>query len=159
VSQPVDAGVSRTPATGPLCRRLMITAPGVVELISEHLPPPGEHEVLIETVISGISHGTEVAWLAGSAAALHRSWDADLRIYRDGAGRSFPVAPGYESIGRVVEIGPAVSGLAPGDLVAVDAPHADRHLISDTAALAGRLPAGVEPERAVFFILTRVPWA
>ena len=34
-------------------------------------------------------------------------------------GQEFPLVPGHEMVGRVTETGPAVSGFAPGDLVAV----------------------------------------
>ena len=93
---------------------------------------------------------------AGTAAALHRTWDGQRRLYLDGPGRDFPVAPGYESIARVSEVGPAVTGVQVGDLIAVDAPHATGHLLTEAAAVAGLLPAGAEPEQAVFHILARV---
>lgn len=77
-------------ATGPLVRRLLITAPDTIELIEERLPPLGLHDIHAQTIISGISHGTEMAWLTGTAAALRRQWDASQRIYRDGPGRDYP---------------------------------------------------------------------
>jgi len=143
-------------AAGPPCTRLLITGPGQVELIEHRLPALGEHDVYAETVISGISHGTEIAWLRGSAAALHRTWDGQRRFYLDGPGRDFPVAPGYESIARVAEVGPAVTGVQVGDLIAADAQHATGHLLTEAAAVAGLLPAGTGPEQAVFHILARV---
>jgi hypothetical protein len=145
-----------TATAAPLCRRLLITGPGTVELIAEHLPPLGAHDVYARTVVSGISHGTEIAWLTGAAAALHRRWDTSRRFYRDGPGRDFPVAPGYESIARIALVGPAVTTVKVGDLVAVDAPHADGHLLTETTAAAGLLPAAMDPQRAVFFTLARV---
>jgi 2-desacetyl-2-hydroxyethyl bacteriochlorophyllide A dehydrogenase len=150
---PTAAG---TAVTGPPCRRLFITAPGTVELIKQRLPPLGERDVYARSVLSGISHGTEIAWLSGAAAALHRSWDAGRRFYLDGPGRDFPIAPGYESIGRIVQVGTAVTAVRIGDLIAIDAPHADGHIFSETTAAAGLLPAGVDPLRAVFSILARV---
>jgi 2-desacetyl-2-hydroxyethyl bacteriochlorophyllide A dehydrogenase len=149
-------GTAESTAAGPPCRRLLITGPGTVELIEHRLPPVGEHDVYARTVVSGISHGTEIAWLRGSAAALHRTWDAGRRIYLDGPGRDFPVAPGYESIGRVIRVGPAVTAVTAGDLIAVDGPHADGQLLTEDTAAAGLLPAGTDPEQAVFFILARV---
>lgn len=127
-----------------------------MELIEQQLPPVGEHDVYIRTIVSGISHGTEMAWLRGSAAALNRTWDAGRRIYLEGPGRDFPVAPGYESIGRVIHAGSAVTAVTAGDLIAVDGPHADGHLLTETTAAAGLLPVGTDPEQAVFFILARV---
>ncbi len=154
--QPALDAAGTTGTIGPVCRRLLITAPGTVELIEQRLPPLGEHDVYARTVLSGISHGTEIAWLRGSAAALHRCWDAERRYYLDGPGRAFPVAPGYESIGRVRRVGAAVTAVRVGDLVAIDGPHADGTLLTETTAATGLLPAGVDPEQAVFFTLARV---
>lgn len=147
---------STTTQLGPACRRLLITQPGTVEVIAEHLPPPGPTEVYARTVLSGISHGTELAWLRGQAAALHRTWDPEQRIYRDGAGRDFPVAPGYETVARIAQLGAQVTGLKVGDLVCLDRPHADGHVVDAATATAALLPGGVEAERAVFFVLARV---
>jgi 2-desacetyl-2-hydroxyethyl bacteriochlorophyllide A dehydrogenase len=142
--------------TGPACHRLLITGPGQIELIAHRLPALGEHDVHARTVISGISHGTEIAWLRGSAAALHRTWDSQRRLYLDGPGRDYPVAPGYESIARVDQVGSAVTGVQVGDLIAVDAPHATSHILAEQVAAVGLLPAGADPEQAVFNILARV---
>lgn len=107
-------------------------------------------------MISGISHGTEMAWLRGQAAALHRSWDTTQRIYRDGPGRDFPVMPGYETVARIARLGPEVTGLRIGDLVYLDRPHADGHVIDAAVARDGLVPAGVPAEQAVFWPLARV---
>ncbi|WP_432983003.1 zinc-dependent alcohol dehydrogenase [Dactylosporangium sp. CA-233914] len=138
------------------CRRLFITEPGAVELLDDELPPLFDHDVYATTVLSGISHGTELAWLRGTAAALHRTWDPQRRLYLDGPGRAYPVAPGYESIAEVAAIGRDVSGVRVGELIAVDGPHASGHVLHERSAVAGRLPAGVTAEQAVFFILARV---
>lgn len=146
-------GIAACPPT----TRLMITEPGGVELITDRLPPLGPADVYAQAVVSGISHGTEMAWVRGSAAALHRSWLPKQRLYTAGSGRDYPVAPGYETIARVVAVGSAVGDrIAEGNLVALDRPHATGHVVSVDAAEAGRLPADVAPERAVFFILARV---
>jgi 2-desacetyl-2-hydroxyethyl bacteriochlorophyllide A dehydrogenase len=155
ITSPATNGAATT-QLGPVCRRLLITQPGTVEVIAEHLPPLGPTEVYTRSVLSGISHGTELAWLRGQAAALHRTWDPEQRIYRDGAGRDFPVAPGYETVARIAQLGDDVTGLTVGDLVCLDRPHADGHIIDAATATAGHLPEGVDPERAVFFVLARV---
>jgi 2-desacetyl-2-hydroxyethyl bacteriochlorophyllide A dehydrogenase len=108
-------------------------------------------------VVSGISHGTELAWYSGQAAALHLGWDPQARIYRDGiAGRGYPVRPGYETVAQIEETGPGVTAVHPGQLVYLDTPHADLHIVSGTEAERGLLPDGSEPERAVFVPLARV---
>lgn len=147
--------IQRT-SEGVLCQRLMFTAPGRVELIAERLSEPGTGEVCARTLVSGISHGTEMAWLRGEAAALHRTWDSERRIYLDGQGRDFPVAPGYETVAKVVDVGSDVTGIAVGDLVYLDRPHADGHIIDAPTAHSGLIPAGAPAERAVFWPLARV---
>jgi hypothetical protein len=87
---------------------------------------------------------------------MHRRWYASRRLYVQKAGRAYPVAPGYESIVRVAEVGRSVKAVQVGDLDAIDAPRADGHLVSETMAAAGLVPTGVQPERAVFFVLARV---
>ncbi|MEV4416197.1 zinc-binding dehydrogenase [Catellatospora sp. NPDC049609] len=156
MTQPTTVDVAETSApSGPTCTRLWITEPGCVELIEDQLPALGEHDVYAQTVISGISHGTEIAWLRGTAASLHRTWTPQ-RYYVDGPGRAYPVVPGYESIARVAQVGAAVTAVRAGDLLALDAPHATGHVITDSAAADRLLPAGTDPERAVFHILGRV---
>ncbi|WP_246277538.1 zinc-dependent alcohol dehydrogenase [Phytohabitans rumicis] len=138
------------------CRRLLFTEPGRVEVIEERLPGLGPGEVYARTVLSGVSHGTEMAWLRGEAAALHRTWDAERRVYLDGAGRDFPVAPGYETVAAVAEIGSEVTDVRVGDLVYLDRPHADGHIVASGTARAGLVPPDVAAERAVFWPLARV---
>lgn len=141
---------------GAACRRLLFTGPGQVEIIEERLPVLGSGEVYARSVLSGVSHGTEMAWLRGEAAALHRTWDTDERIYRDGAGRDYPVAPGYETVATVAQLGPDVTDVQVGDLVYLDRPHADGHIVAGSIARAGLVPADVPAERAVFWPLSRV---
>jgi 2-desacetyl-2-hydroxyethyl bacteriochlorophyllide A dehydrogenase len=71
-------------------------------------------------------------------------------------GRGYPVAPGYESVALVEETGCDVTAVRPGQLVCLDRPHSDLHLISEGEAAAGLLPDGADPERAVFVPLARV---
>lgn len=138
------------------CRRVMFTAPHQVEVITQRLPPLGPGEVYAHTVVSGISHGTEMAWLRGQAAALHRAWDPVRRIYLDRPGRDFPVMPGYETVARIARVGPEVTGLRVGDLVYLDRPHADVHVIDAATARDGLVPTGIPAEHAVFWPLARV---
>src|SRR5206468_11453149 len=128
----------------------MFTGAGRVELVEERLPVLGSGEVYARTIISGISHGTEIAWLTGEAAALHRTWDTERRVFLDGAGRDYPVAPGYEVVAAITEVGPGVAGVDVGDLVYLDRPHADGYIVSETTALAGLVPLGTPPDHAVF---------
>lgn len=138
-------------------RQVQITAPGKVQLTDELLPQLTSSQVVARTLLSGISHGTEMAWYRGKAAALHKGWDRAARLYLDdGEPRAYPVAPGYESVAVVEMIGSDAEGLVPGALVYLDRPHADLHMVDGSEAARGRIPQGVAAEHAVFYPLARV---
>jgi len=72
-----------------------------VEVVHFDLPVSlAEDEVLTETLLSGVSSGTETRVLAGLQP-----------------GTQFPLIPGYENIGRVIEMGASVRNLKIGDIV------------------------------------------
>lgn len=143
--------------TGSQRQRLTITAPREVEIVTEALPELGPGEILARSVVSGISHGTELAWYRGHAAALRFGWDAEARVYRDEMpGRGYPIAPGYETVAVVEAIGHIVTSVRPGQLLWLDRPHADLHVVRDSEASRSVLPDGTEPDRAVFIPLARV---
>ncbi|MCI0688223.1 MAG: zinc-binding alcohol dehydrogenase [Sporichthyaceae bacterium] len=142
--------------TNHVARRLLLTRPGEVEIVADQLQPLDAGQILARSIISGISHGTELAWLRGTAAALDRSWDPIGRVFLAGPGRGYPVAPGYDVIGRIIACGSQVHTVTEGDLVRLDRPHADLHVVDASTANAGRLPGGVHPDRALFWTLVRV---
>ena len=75
--------------------------------------------VRIRTWYSGISAGTELTAYRGSNPYLTRTWDADRRIFTDGAPTfGYPVSGwGYSEMGEVLEVADDVTGLTPGDRV------------------------------------------
>ena len=87
----------------------------VRHLAFEPLPSraPASDEVLIRTLYSGVSAGTELSQYRGTSPFMTRSWDADRRVFRDGdPSWTFPVRNlGYEEVGRIEEVG---SGVDPG---------------------------------------------
>ena len=74
---------------------IVISEPHHVELREVELTPPGPGDVVVRTAYTSISAGTERILLAG------RMPHPLLR---------FPVVPGYETVGQVVEVGADVSG-------------------------------------------------
>ena len=111
---------------------------GHVELETAELAAPGPREVLLETLYSTISPGTELAWLN----------------HMENTPGKYPYYPGYSLCGRVLEKGGEVSGLEPGDLVAANAPHWSHHVID--AEKCVRLPEGMDPEEASAFRLASI---
>ena len=78
--------------------------PGQLRLDRLALSPPGEADLVVDIEWSGISTGTE-----------RLLWTGRMPPF---PGMGYPLVPGYESVGRVVEAGPA-SGLRVGERVFV----------------------------------------
>ncbi|MDQ3375847.1 MAG: zinc-binding alcohol dehydrogenase [Actinomycetota bacterium] len=114
------------------------------ELRPGDAPAPGPGEVRVRTILSAVSHGTEMLVYRGEAPE-----DLPLDLPTFAGGFSFPIKHGYASAGRVLDTGPDVEGLSPGDLVFVHHPHQDAFTVP--ADLPVRLPRNLDPLRAVFF--------
>ena len=83
---------------------VIMGAPGQVTLSRIALSDPTASDVVVETLWSGISAGTERLLWTGTMP--------------DFPGMGYPLVPGYESVGRVVEAGPE-SGCRVGETVFV----------------------------------------
>ena len=105
---------------------LVLDAPGRADLRDMPGFEPGKHEVVVEVHASGVSTGTE-----------RLLWNGTMPTF---PGLSYPLVPGYESVGTVVDAGPDAAH-APGTRVFV--PGAPRHegAASLFGATASRLVA------------------
>ena len=89
--------------SGSPARAFWLREPGVGELRPVHLPPPGPDEVLVRTVRSAVSRGTESLVFTGRVPESQR---AAMRAPFQEGGFPGPVKYGYLSVG-VVEAGPS----------------------------------------------------
>ena len=121
-------------------RALWTVAPGRCELRRETLRPRGADEVLVRTLASGVSRGTERLVLHGRVPP--RMHEAMRAPFQSGF-FSFPVKYGYSAVGVVVE-GP--SGLL-GRRVFCLHPHQDFFIVP--TAMAAPIPDTVPDARAV----------
>ncbi|MBC8141934.1 MAG: alcohol dehydrogenase catalytic domain-containing protein, partial [Armatimonadetes bacterium] len=80
---------------------IVFTAPDAVAVIDTTVPEPGDNDVLIETVYSCVSPGTELRCLSGQ---------------QNGA-PAFPFVPGYALCGRIRQVGANVQNVREGDAV------------------------------------------
>jgi len=83
-------------------KTLYFTAPRQVELREESLPVLGADDVLVETICSAISAGTEMLVYRGEFPHLkdtHDNLSSDL---------NYPLAYGYACVGRITETGKEV---------------------------------------------------
>ena len=117
-----------------------ILGSGQGALLREAIESPGEAEVLVETLASGVSRGTESLVFQG---LVPESQHERMRAPFQKGGFSFPVKYGYASVGRVVE---GRGGLR-GKRVFCLHPHQDRYVVPADAVVA--LPDAVPSGRAV----------
>src|SRR5579871_5869647 len=105
----------------------------------EEVHEPGDGEVLIQTIYTMLSTGTELTAYSGDFPREKSAWANYVR---------YPFRPGYSLVGEVVRVGPGVTQLQVGDHVFAHARHVS--LIVQKAAQVSRIPNGVSLEDATF---------
>ncbi len=115
-------------------------APGHAEIRREALPSPGDGEVLVHTLHSAVSRGTETLVLRGEVPPGEYG---RMRAPFQAGEFPFPVKYGYSAVGMVAEGPPALRGRA----VFCLHPHQTRFVVPADAVHP--LPDGLPPARAV----------
>jgi 2-desacetyl-2-hydroxyethyl bacteriochlorophyllide A dehydrogenase len=128
-----------------LRKALYFTEPYQVCLRQEPLSSPGPGQVLVQTLMSAISPGTELLIYRGQAP---QDLLADTSIAAIKGTLAFPLKYGYATVGWVVELGPEVPTYWQGKLVFAFHPHEERFLAAPAELLP--VPPGLAPEEALF---------
>jgi 2-desacetyl-2-hydroxyethyl bacteriochlorophyllide A dehydrogenase len=126
----------------PKVQSLFFTAPKKVEIRETTLPVLKENEVLVESICSAISAGTEMLVYRGQFPRLadtHDNVSSDL---------NYPLAYGYACVGRVLEVGKLVNSNWLNKVVFAFQPHAT-HFIANTDSLIP-IPYSLNPETACY---------
>ena len=121
---------------------MVFTAPRRVEVRTAPLPPLQDDEVLVETLCSAISAGTEMLVYRGQFPHLHDSQDglsSDLE---------YPLAYGYACVGKVREVGRSVNREWQDKLVFAFQPHSSSFIIHPSSLIP--IPHSLLPENACF---------
>lgn len=118
--------------------RVVVTAPGQVELQWMDPPAPQKGQVLLRAFNTLISPGTERAFF--------------LKL--DNTDTEFPFCPGYSFVGEVVAVGDEVAALKSGDRVVCRAAHQSHALVDAGDCL--QVPAQLADEEAAFFALLAI---
>ncbi len=125
-------------------RCLSFEAPRQVALIEEELPPLGDKQVLVQTLLSAISAGTELMIYRGE---FPRDLPVDETVSALKGKFGFPFRYGYCLVGQIIEIGQGVDPIWTNRVVFAFHPHAS-HFVADVKELIA-LPDGASPEEAV----------
>lgn len=124
---------------------VILSGPQQLSLQSLGLTLPGAGDIVVEIAHSGISTGTEKLFWSGTMPPF--------------PGMGYPLVPGYEAAGEVVEAAPE-TGFRPGDWVFVPGANcfadnvrglfgaASRHLVTPAARVT-RIDAGLQAEGAL----------
>ncbi|HSU03824.1 MAG TPA: zinc-binding dehydrogenase [Nocardioides sp.] len=131
-------------------RNLVVPGPGEIALVTEDLPDVPEGGLLLETVATGLSAGTELTFVKGDHPGLGRTHDTELGLFRE-AGRApgYPVTRlGYMEVARVAQSrSPA---FAEGTLVASAYGHATAHVSDPVREHVVPLPDDLDPLLGVY---------
>jgi 2-desacetyl-2-hydroxyethyl bacteriochlorophyllide A dehydrogenase len=126
-------------------RRLLFVAPHRVEIVPVDVPEPGGGQLLVRTLYSGISTGTELLCYRG---LLGPDVPLDERIGSLGGSFRYPFPYGYSCVGTVER---PTGSVPAGTLVFAFHPHQDRFVVSGADVVV--LPDGTDPRSATLFPL------
>jgi 2-desacetyl-2-hydroxyethyl bacteriochlorophyllide A dehydrogenase len=127
-------------------RALYFEAPGEVAVRAEPRPSAGPDEVLVETVASGVSPGTELLVYEGD---VPEEMAVDDTIDSLEGTFGYPVQYGYAAVGRVAATGANVDEGRVDDLVFAFNPH-ESHFRATPEELQP-VPDDIGPETATLF--------
>jgi len=128
-----------------LCKGLYFTAPYQVEIRDLQFKEPGPDEILVKTLFSAISSGSELLIYRGQAPC---GLAADEILPALDGRLAFPLQYGYAAVGQVIEKGGNISQDWIGRTVFSFQPHRTHFTVSSNQAFI--LPPGIDPQTATF---------
>lgn len=131
-------------------RNLVVSGPGQVELVEEELPELPEGGLLLGTRVTGLSAGTELAFVKGDHPGLRSRLDPELGLFLpDSPGTGYPVRRlGYMEVAEVRETRSA--GFGVGERVAAAYGHATAHVADTVQEHVVPLPDDLDPLLGVY---------
>lgn len=111
------------------------------EVVEQEMAPPAPGELLMQSIVSHISTGTESFCYRGEFDP-NTVWDGWVK---------YPFPPGYSNVGRVLEVGDGVTGFAPGDRVHSATGH--RQFFTAAPERLRTIPADIDDEAAAWSTL------
>ncbi|MFL5341271.1 MAG: zinc-binding dehydrogenase [Gemmataceae bacterium] len=129
-------------------RQAVVLEPFKVGVREVDLTAPAANQILVETAVSAVSAGTELAVYTGTHQWLK---DPNLPDWK------FPFRPGYSAAGTVVAVGSDIKGWKPGDRVSYPGNHASHELltIGHERGRLWKMPANLDFEKASVACIAR----
>jgi 2-desacetyl-2-hydroxyethyl bacteriochlorophyllide A dehydrogenase len=129
-------------------RQAVIKEPFKVEVREVELATPAPNQILVETEVSAVSPGTELAVYTGTHQWLK---DPNLPDWK------FPFRSGYSAAGTVLAVGSQIDFCRPGERVSYPGNHASHELLTlgHERGRLWKLPAGLDAEKAALACILR----
>src|SRR3954468_11011894 len=129
-------------------RQAVISKPFATEVREVDLPDPAENQILVETAVSAVSPGTELAVYTGTHQWLK---DPNLPDWK------FPFRSGYSAAGRIAPVGANIRGWTVGDRVSYPGNHASHELLTlgHERGRWWKLPDKLDAEKASLACIAR----
>ncbi len=142
-------------------RELVALSPGIVGHRAIQYRDPGENEILIKTIMSGVSLGTESRRLQGRVPL--ETWDDATDVFLAGeSGSRWPMSLGYENLGLIVQCGSGVRPSCLGRLIWTPSAHATHTYADFNQVRHGIVQSELDKERLpllTFVARTRIALA
>jgi hypothetical protein len=131
-------------------RNIVVLEAGRVALVEEDLPPLPHGGLLLQTLATGLSPGTELTFVRGDHPGLHSEFDTELGLFQPGTRSSgYPIQRlGYMEVARVAKT--RTDAFAIGDLVASTYGHATAHVSDPLHEHVVALPDDLDPILGVY---------
>lgn len=141
-------------------QKIVVKKKNVVGMIFHELRDLGQNDILIKTLMSSISHATELGVIRGTTPTFRKKWNDEYRLYTKGKPtKKYPSSLGYENVGEVISVGKEVREYKKGDIVWTDSSHQEMVVVDVEKDQICKLPSKKDLKKGVFLALTRVALA
>ena len=125
--------------------------------------PLGENDLRVQTLYSGMSHGTEMNVYRNLVPQFSKINDPETRLLLPAEGQqawTYPVRScdpgmwglGYSNVGKVIEKGAKVAGFEIGDIVYSSSPH-QTQVVKDASEFI-KVPKDLDPKYVIFSLIS-----
>lgn len=142
-----------------MARQLIFSEPQRVAYEDHEVGAPAAGQIRVKTILSGISHDTEMVAFLGKAPFLHKRMTEERTFAPKDSGDP-PFYPfryaGYDSVGEVVAVGSGVGTYRVGDRVFLPFPHQTERIVDVSNPEVLKLKRDTNPEDAIMMSLGTV---
>lgn len=144
-------------------KEFVLVAPKKIEFRDYEEPEIEDTEVRIKTIMSGISHGTEVSEYRGTMPYRFKDYDENYNLFVKKTNKSksyYPLYMGYENFGFISEVGKAVKQYKVDDIVSAFLPHRPSNVVEVVNPSYWKtllkIDESIKPEEGIFINLSVV---